>query len=667
MLARLRQPRQSAQSEAGLLRRLLPWFLAGLWAAAAAAAPPATLRVGQLILQRCDTPAPWCGRLTRRLDPDGSVPGTLDIYFEYFPHSGAGPAAGTLVAAEGGPGYPTTGSRADYLALFTPLRDTHDVLLMDDRGTGRSGALDCEPLQRAQHLTAADIGACGRSLGPRAHLYSTTLAADDLAAVLDALAIARVDLYGDSYGSYFSQVFALRHADRLRSLVLDGAYPLEGPDYAWYPHYAPATRAKFNLACERSPGCQAVSGSSIEHMLPALQELRAHPFDATVMDDTGHAMSLRADASALAIVLFGGSPAYATVREADAATRAFSAGDHAPLLRLMAESLGSVDSRDPTRSPALFSSGLAMAVICQDPPLVFDLALDLPRRAAMLERESTRIGQSLPGLYAPFTLKEYLGMPPDYAFIDECLQWPIPAPGAPVPPLVVPHSPYPDIPVLVVSGELDNMTSVADGEAAASHWPHARHVIIANSFHVNALPHARSECGAALVRTFLSALALDDGRCAMRVPPVPLVTNFARAAEELDPARATAGNQADVRQLRQVSAAWQTSADVLARAREHGPGTLVGLRGGSFRVEPFGNGYRLRLRAVRWTEDLEVWGRIEWPGGRNGPVRASLKLKDTAGAASNLDLQWPSDDPGGVAVARGRIGGSLVRAAVPLS
>jgi hypothetical protein len=258
-------------------------------------------------------------------------------------------------------------------------------------------------------------------------------------------------------------------------------------------------------------------------------------------------------------------------------------------------------------------------------------------------------------------------MPPDYAFIDECLQWPIPAAGAPVPPLVVPHSAYADIPVLVVSGELDNMTSVADGEAAASHWPNARHVIIANSFHVNALPHARSECGAALVRTFLSTLALHDERCATRVPPVPLLTNFARAAEELDPARAVAGNQADARQLRQISAAWQTSADVLARARENGPGRLVGLRGGSFRVERFGKGYRLQLRAVRWTEDFEVSGRIDWPGGRDGLVRASLKLKDTAGAAGNLDLQWPSEDPRGVAVARGRIGGRLVQAVVPLS
>lgn len=540
-----------------------------------------------------------CGYLNRPLDPAGSLAGTLGIYYEFYPHSGAGAAAGTLVAAEGGPGYPTTESREDYLALFTPLRRTHDVLLMDNRGTGRSGAIDCEPLQRAAILTRADIGACGRSLGPGAPFYSTTLAADDLAALLDALNIARIDLYGDSYGTYFSQVFALRHADRLRSLVLDGAYGLEGPDYAWYPHYAPAMRAKFDRTCERSPSCRALPGSSIEHILPALEELRAHPFDTTAGDDAGHPVPLRADASALAIVMFGSSPAFATVRETDAAARAFSAGDRAPLLRLMSESQLGVDSREASRSPAAYSAGLAAAVSCQDPPQVFDLALDPAQRTAALEREFGRLQHSLPDLYAPFTLDEYRGMPPDYVFIDECLQWPAPGAGGPVPPLVVPRAPYADVPVLVISGELDNMTSVADGEAAASHYPHAHHVVITNSFHVNALPRARSDCGAQLARDFITHLAIANEECAALVPPVPLLARFVRASQQLDPAQALPGNQADERILREVSAAAQTGADVLVRAQGSGSGKYLGLRGGSFRVTARGNGYRLTLRAVR--------------------------------------------------------------------
>src|SRR6202162_1449029 len=118
----------------------------------AAAAPQrariTTLRVGQMTLHRCASAAPWCGILMRALDPSGAIPGTIPIYFEYYTHSAAGPDAGTLVATEGGPGYPATGSRADYLALFEPLRASHDVLIMDNRGTGRSAAINCRQLQK---------------------------------------------------------------------------------------------------------------------------------------------------------------------------------------------------------------------------------------------------------------------------------------------------------------------------------------------------------------------------------------------------------------------------------------------------------------------------------------------------------------------------------------
>lgn len=59
--------------------------------------------------------------------------------------------------------------------------------------------------------------------------------------------------------------------------------------------------------------------------------------------------------------MFGSAPAYASLRETDAAARAFVAGDTAPLLRLMAETQADVDSRDDTQTAALFSSGLAAA------------------------------------------------------------------------------------------------------------------------------------------------------------------------------------------------------------------------------------------------------------------------------------------------------------------
>jgi len=281
----------------------------------AADVPSTSLRVGSMTLHRCATPDAWCGDFSRPLDPAGVVRGELPIYFEFYPHTSAGASQGTLVATEGGPGYPATLTRDAYLAMYAPLRATRDVLIMDNRGTGRSGAIDCPALQTAPMPSIELVAACGRLLGDKAPLYSTALATDDLSALIDRLAAAPVDLYGDSYGTFFAQVFAVRHPMQLRSLVLDGAYPLGDGDYAWYPAYAPAMRDKFNLACARSTACSPLPGDSLSHIAPTLEQLRAHPVQGHGRDVSGHAHRFRADATALAIVMYGSAPARATIRE----------------------------------------------------------------------------------------------------------------------------------------------------------------------------------------------------------------------------------------------------------------------------------------------------------------------------------------------------------------
>jgi pimeloyl-ACP methyl ester carboxylesterase len=627
------------------------------------------IRLGSVALRPCLGVPAYCGDLDRPLDPTGAIPGQISVHFEYYPHAGPDKPLETLVATEGGPGYPATLSRDEYLALFEPLRRRHDVLLMDNRGTGQSGAIDCHELQTAEKWTVELTAACGRSLGRRAALYSTAYAADDLAAILEALGMRRIDLYGDSYGTYFEQVFALRHPDTLRAIVLDGAYPLNGPDYAWYPTYAPAMRDKFDIACRRSPACARRPGTSIEHMLPALQELRTHPFAARAADSDGKEREFTADASRLAIVMFGSAPALATARELDAAARAFSGGDRAPLLRLMSETISGVDSRDPTADSTKWSAGLAAAVMCQDPPQIFDMRLPPALRMADRDRAIAHRKATLPDTYAPFTIDEYRGMPLDYSFIDQCVRWPVAPSTHPASHVAAPDSPYPDIPALIVSGELDNMTTPADGAAVARAFKHGRQIRIANSFHVNALPHARSACGAQIVRRFIETLDLGDTSCAAEVPPLRLAPQFALRAANLEPAAPAEGNRAGAAQLRWAQAAVQTAGDVLARLGGNSTGTGAGLRGGSFRIVNNPSAIHISLDQVRWTEDLAVSGEIDKPVARAGMVRAVLHVAvlHVAGpqGAGDLTVEWPEGVADAVATIRGRLGGVSVVANAP--
>jgi len=660
-------------SRSNMLGRLVAGFAcAGLLAPcagvlAASARPDAASapmrRVGRMTLEHCAKGPAYCGRIDRPLDPTGAIGGRISVYFEFYPHTGAGPSAGTLVATEGGPGYPATESREDYLALFRPLRATRDVLLMDNRGTGKSGAIDCPALQTAERWTVELVGACGASLGERAALFSTAYAADDLAAIIEALEVVPIDLYGDSYGTYFEQVFVLRHPRALRCVVLDGAYPLDGLDYPWYPTYAPAMRAKFDLACRRSASCAQLPGSSLDHVAPVLEELRRAPFAAHAFDADGRERSFQADASRLAIVMFGSAPALASVKEVDAAARAFHAGDRAPLLRLIAETLSGVDSRDPDADPAKWSAGLAAAVMCQDPPQIFDMRLAPAQRAAERDRVLAERRRSFPDTYAPFTIDEYRGMPLDYSFLDQCLDWPVVPASHPASQVVARNAAYPEVPALVVSGELDNMTTVADGAAVARAFPHGRQVVIANGFHVNALPRARSPCGAELVRRFLETLEVGDTRCAAAAAPVRLVGSFARHAAELEPAEGLASNQASDVQLRFLSAAVLTAGDVVTRLHGNSSGHGVGLRGGRFTIVKRNGAQLVRLDAVHWTEDLAVSGTLEKTLGGQGQVRGRLRLSGTV--AGSVEVVWSDDAPQAAADIHGILGGARVAARMP--
>jgi hypothetical protein len=297
--------------------------------------------------------------------------------------------------------------------------------------------------------------------------------------------------------------------------------------------------------------------------------------------------------------------------------------------------------------------------MCQDAPQVFDMGLAPTQRMADRDRAMAQRTRSAPDTYAPFTIEEYRRMPLDYSFIDECAQWPASPDAWPPGRLALPGTRYPDTPTLVVSGDLDNMTPVADGAAAARNFPHGWQLIIRNSLHVNALPRARADCGAIIVRRFIETLAAGDTTCAGAVPELRLVPRFARRLRELPPPAAQAGNGADAARLRAVTAAVLAVGDVLVRGADLGNGEGVGLRGGSYNVSESAGGYRLTLRGVRWTEDLRVSGTVFAPA-RAGPAHAELRLTGASDISGTLQIDWVEGTPVAQANAHGLLGGSVV-------
>ena len=178
-----------------------------------------------------------------------------------------------VVGAEGGPGYPSIDSADSYLFMLGSLRRRHDLIVMDNRGTGRSGVINCPRLQAGKGVYATEVGRCAARLGGRANAYGTGAATDDLAAVLGKLHVPRADIYGDSYGAYFAQAFAVRHPERARAVVLGAAFAVDGFD-PWAREESAALRFAWPQLCLRSTGC---GGDVLAELRRWAVELQEHP------------------------------------------------------------------------------------------------------------------------------------------------------------------------------------------------------------------------------------------------------------------------------------------------------------------------------------------------------------------------------------------------------
>ncbi len=634
---------------------------------ALAAAAPKTILVGTLTLKFCDADFNgYCGSIERAFDPSGGVKGNIKVAFVYYPRfDQTRPALGTLLPQEGGPGYSTRGTTSAYLNIYGALRDRRDVLIVDKRGTGLSDAVNCPAIQTGDPVDPAGLKACGQQLGKKAPLYNTKLAAADVVAVMDAMQIDQVDYYGDSYGTYFGQVFAAWHPDRLRSIVLDSAYPVLAPD-VWFPTDWITGREGLDLVCERSPPCQALSGTATNRLERLLAELRQHPISGTAPDANGTETNTTLDVSTLFLLVtnLGSSPI--TYRDLDSATRAwFDSQDAVPLLRLAAE----YNTPSPS-APVDFSYGLYQAVICGEYPLLYDLSSSPPQRRQQYARSLEAARENRPDLFAPFTLDEALASDADSTPLGTCLDWPMPPPaypqGAPLPV----HAVFPTVPTLVLSGDLDSVTSPEDATQAAAQFPNVTHLLIPNLTHVTAyyysdvgyLPDGgdTTHCVEAIVRRFIAQLSVGDTSCIGSVRPLRTPPRFATTVSGLKPVDALSGNQANPSELRSAAGALETVGDVFARfIITYGSGS--GLRGGQFTYVQQSYGYEFDLDHVQWTADLQVTGTIRWATA-SSDVAADVTLRQSGKNIGNLSFTWNDADVNAIAAISGTINGDRVKA-----
>jgi pimeloyl-ACP methyl ester carboxylesterase len=145
-----------------------------------------------------------------------------------------------IVFIQGGPGGNTIAEIMFWVKH--PLRENHDIVLVDLRGTGFSEPKLCPDLGKKffeilskNQTNEQDVKdkvqvsiECEQDMinqGIDLNSYNSTSVAKDLHTLKDELKIAKWNVYGVSYGTFISQVYAKIYPEDVQTLTLDSSIP----------------------------------------------------------------------------------------------------------------------------------------------------------------------------------------------------------------------------------------------------------------------------------------------------------------------------------------------------------------------------------------------------------------------------------------------------------
>ncbi len=169
-----------------------------------------------------------CGRLEVAENPAEPAGKRISLSVAVVRALDARAHAAPLFIVAGGPGQAASDFYAGYAQAFAPTARSHDIVLLDQRGTGGSNRLVCAfpddfdvaapPPSVIRELSAT----CRNNLAGRPEYYTSSVAIRDLEAVRLALGYDRIALYGVSYGTRVVQHYLRHYGAHAAAVVLDG-------------------------------------------------------------------------------------------------------------------------------------------------------------------------------------------------------------------------------------------------------------------------------------------------------------------------------------------------------------------------------------------------------------------------------------------------------------
>lgn len=572
----------AAGATAGPARAALPW----------ATCPPAGFQ---------------CATLPVPVDRSGATPGTITLSARRAPAPGAATTA--VVALAGGPGQAAQPIAKGFKDALQPLLATSDLIVYDQRGTGKSNPLDCVALRTNSGSLVTAVRKCAEQIGPaRAH-FTTAASVEDLEALRIAGGYSKLVLYGVSYGTKVALAYASAHPATTQALILDSVVTPDGPDALRGSSLAAIPRALGEDLCGAG-ACAKITPSVTADIRKLAAKLATKRLTGPVLDGSGRRYTARLSAEGLLGILIAGDLDPTLRAELPGSLRGALTGDVRPILRLSARSAG-LSNAARFQQAAADSDATFFTTLCEENTTIPWTRGDTQ---ANRTRQAEAAAKAVPAAaFGLFTRSVALGGIPSL-----CLGYPV-ASAAPAPP-----GPLPNVPVLILDGQSDLRTPVEDAAKVAARFPLAQLVTVPHSGH-SVLGSEPGSCAKQAIAAFAAGGT---------VAPCPGIANpffpTPRPPASLAKVATARGFSPKIgRTLNAVSATLNDARrQVIGAALGSGrlPVTVGGLRHGSIRVLSVS---RLLLRSYEYVPGVRVTGTYLLNGTTRVTVSGTAAAKGT--------------------------------------
>jgi pimeloyl-ACP methyl ester carboxylesterase len=398
------------------------------------------------------------------------------------------PEPDPLFILAGGPGQAITEAFPLMDNTMFRIHEERDIVLVDQRGTGKSNPLRCidpeeETLDDEEAIRL--LKECPESLDADLRYYTTDIAMQDLDRVRAALGYSSINLYGASYGTRAALVYLKMFPERVRSIILDAVVD---PEFVIYQDSAEDGQQALELffaRCEADQACASTFPDLRSEFEALLQRVEATPVQVNIAHPiTGEPLDLEIDRRLFSSIIFN----------------TLYVPDLVALLPLAIHQAYADENYLPLVTQAYLVNaglyeGMFYSVACtEDAPLLSEETDASPTENSLFAGSRAQL-------------------------LDVCAAWPQREPPAVV------HAPVSsDVPVLMLSGEADPITPPRHAERLAASLENDLHLIFEEMGHGN----SSNQCAAKIIDQFVDQASFNglETDCVQDVEPPPFFVDF---------------------------------------------------------------------------------------------------------------------------------------------